>query len=155
MKLTQAQTMARELMSEHGVARDWKFSFDNAKKRFGRCSHQKRTIQLSAPITLLNDEAAVKDTILHEVAHALAGPGQGHNSVWKACCRQVGANPERCYDTADVVSPASPWKYQCPKCGVEAPVYRRPKQNARTAYACRPCWKSRRVKIKLDLISNA
>ena len=38
----------------------------------------------------------VRDTILHEIAHALVGPGHGHDAVWKRKCREVGARPERC-----------------------------------------------------------
>ena len=41
-----------------------------------------------------HDPDEVRDTILHEIAHALVGPGHGHDAVWKAKCVEVGAKPE-------------------------------------------------------------
>lgn len=98
MELRAAERLARELMSQHGLA-GWSFAWDRARRRFGTCSVERRRITLSAYLTHLNDEAHVRDTILHEIAHALA-PGDGHGARWKAACRRIGATPERCYREA-------------------------------------------------------
>lgn len=99
MDLGAAQTLARQLMDQHGLA-GWSFAWDRARRRFGSCNAHRRRITLSMYLTRLNDEAEVRDTILHEVAHALA-PGDGHGRRWKAACQRVGARPERCYREAD------------------------------------------------------
>ena len=44
----------------------------------------------------------MRDTILHEVAHALT-PGDNHGPLWRRVCRQIGARPERCYTNDAVI----------------------------------------------------
>ncbi len=34
-----------------------------------------------------------KDTVLHEIAHALVYKNAGHNPVWQAKCNEIGAIP--------------------------------------------------------------
>ena len=51
------------------------------KKRFGQCDRTTKTISLSKELTRINDISKVKDTILHEIAHALTKGG--HNREWK------------------------------------------------------------------------
>jgi hypothetical protein len=73
MKLADAQTLLLEKMVEHGLVNlGWKVNWDDAKKRFGYCSVSKKVISLSRPLTEANPESEVLDTILHEIAHALA-----------------------------------------------------------------------------------
>ena len=118
MNLYVARDLARTLMARHGLT-GWAFRFDHARRRFGSCSTVRKRITLSRPLTLLNEEAEVRDTILHEIAHALA-PGDGHGRAWKAACVRVGAKPVRCYTEATVVSPprrAAPYQVGCPRCG--------------------------------------
>lgn len=104
MNLDVAASMARELMDQHGLAH-WSFKFDRAARRFGSCQFTRRTITLSWKLTLLNDPDEVRDTVLHEIAHALA-PGDGHGRKWKAACIRVGAKPERCFRADQVTMPA-------------------------------------------------
>lgn len=85
---------------------------DSAKKRFGLCDMSSREISLSGPLTILNTDDEVRDTILHEIAHALAWElhkeNCGHDERWKAICGHIGARPDRTYDE-DVVQPDFPW----------------------------------------------
>jgi predicted SprT family Zn-dependent metalloprotease len=88
-------------LRRHGLAeRGWVGRFDRARCRFGCCWMARREISLSLALTELNDEAQVVDTILHEVAHALAferyGHGVGHDARWKAIAAQLGATPRAC-----------------------------------------------------------
>ncbi len=117
MNLFEARHLAKTLMHAHGL-HDWTFRFDHAKRRFGSCSSRKRVITLSKSLTTLNSIVEVRDTILHEIAHALT-PGDGHGEKWKNACVQVGAKPIRCYTDAEVVSP--------------------PRRAARYAIGCRTC----------------
>lgn len=107
MKLIEARCLALELMRQHGIG-NWAFSFDGAKKIFGRCWYRKRAISLSTYLTYLNDASTVRDVILHEIAHALSflnDKTTGHGHVWKMWCVRIGARPERCYDSCAVVAP--------------------------------------------------
>lgn len=116
MLLTTAEKLANDLLNEHGL-HDWTFEFDRAKRRFGYCSYKRKTISLSKHLVALNSEADVRDTILHEIAHALVGSNNGHNYKWRSMCITVGAKPERCYVDDEVVKPKHNYEGVCPNCG--------------------------------------
>jgi len=116
METMKARRMATELMRQH-LDSTWTLRFDNAKNRFGRCSYGKREISLSTPLVRLNDEDRVRQTVLHEIAHALAGPGAGHGYAWAAKCRELGIRPDRCFTAENTVIPDGNYKGTCPTCG--------------------------------------
>ena len=37
----------------------------------------------------------IKDTVLHEIAHAIVGGSHHHDNVWKACCNKIGCSLTR------------------------------------------------------------
>ena len=118
MDLAAAQAMAHQLMRDHGLGM-WRFGFDNARRRFGCCWVTRRVITLSRPLTILNSPQSVRETILHEIAHALT-PGDGHGSRWKEACMVVGARPVRCFTEKEVRVPAraaAPYVMCCDACG--------------------------------------
>ena len=115
MDLTTAEHIAKNLMAEHGlIAKGWTFVWDNTKRRIGQCRYGPMEIGLSAPFVLLNDEKLMRDTVLHEIAHALAGPGTGHGPQWKAIARSFGIKPSA-YES-DVTAPAGLWVGSCESC---------------------------------------
>ncbi len=89
MDLAAAHDLATGLLAEHGLT-DWRVEYDAAKRRAGVCRFSTRTIGLSAPLTVLHDEAMVRDTVLHEIAHALVGPSHGHDATWARTARAIG-----------------------------------------------------------------
>ena len=70
MDTRDALALARRLLAEHGLS-GWTVGLDRAKTRAGACHYSRRLITLSAPLTRLHTEDDVRDTILHEIAHAL------------------------------------------------------------------------------------
>lgn len=111
MELNAALTMGRELMAEHGLAH-WLLRLDRAKTRAGVCRATKREISLSAHLTRLHTEAEVRDTILHEIAHALVGPEHRHDSVWRRKALEIGSSGQRC-SSPDAPGVAGPWVGTC------------------------------------------
>ena len=132
MDLTEAATMGRRLLDEHGL-RDWTLVFDRAKRRAGVCRPGPRQIGLSAPLTRLHPVEEVRDTILHEIAHALVGPRHGHDKVWRAVARRIGCSGERCV-SADAPALEGDWVGTCPA-GHRVTRHRRPQRPA----SCRDC----------------
>lgn len=133
-----AQVLAEELMYNHGLL-DWKFCFDRAKKRFGRCDYTKKQISISASLTQLNSEEHVKDTILHEIAHALAGYEAGHGPKWKEIITQIGGKPNRCYGTEEIIIPKLKYTATCPQCSFS--LQRKTKPKPGKYIACVQCCK--------------
>lgn len=123
MKLEEAQELGLQLMREHGLlGAGWIFGFDRSRRRFGVCIPEKKRIQLSRVLTLLNETAPVRETILHEIAHALAylryQKSTGHDRRWREIAITLGASPVRCYDAKLIDTPELPYLVKCERHGV-------------------------------------
>ena len=91
--------MARRLMDEHGLT-GWTFAFVEAKRRLGNCHFQHRVIRISRTHSLEGSGEQIRDTVLHEIAHAIAGYEAGHGPLWKVTARRIGATPRaRAYES--------------------------------------------------------
>lgn len=134
MQLSDAKSLAEALMQQHGLV-GWRFEFDRAKRRFGCCHYTTKTISLSWELVQLNDESRVKNTILHEIAHALVGHRHGHDSVWRRKAREIGCDGNRCYSRNDTEIVKGKYKAVCPQCGYVHHRHRKPK----TVKACGVC----------------
>ena len=135
MKTYEVAPIARELMNQHGLVQ-WTFQFDRAKRRAGLCQHRRQTISISVNYVHRNTIEDIKDTILHEIAHALVGPGHGHNRTWKLMCVKIGAKPQRCCGE-HVDMPKGHWQALCKGCKKVFHKHRRPKYM--TGTYCRKC----------------
>jgi hypothetical protein len=135
MDLTDAAALGRRLLDQQGLD-DWTLVFDRAKRRAGVCRSSRREIGLSAPLTALHPETEVRDTILHEIAHALVGPQHGHDDVWRATARRLGCSGERC-SSKDAPAIDGDWVGVC-AAGHRVTRHRRPERPA----ACRQCARS-------------
>jgi len=134
MRLDEVEGLARRLMDQHGLD-GWELRFDGAKARAGICRFDRKVIGLSRHLMALFDRDEVTDTVLHEVAHALVGPRHGHDEVWKATARTIGASATRCVsEHAPAVHGA--WTGTCPK-GHHVMRHRRPLRVASCA-RCSP-----------------
>ena len=90
--LASIAAMARGLMDEHGLG-VWTFAFLEAERRLGDCNYDQRVIRIGRAHALDASDAEIRDTVLHEIAHALAGPEARHGPLWKAIAKRIGATP--------------------------------------------------------------
>jgi superfamily II DNA or RNA helicase len=92
MTRIEASSYLRDKLNHYGLT-DWSVRLSqNAESRFlGMCSHKDKTIILNAHHIDIHPTPDVKNTILHEVAHALT-PGHAHNDVWVAKAREIGCD---------------------------------------------------------------
>lgn len=132
MELHDARRLGRALLDEHGL-HDWDLVFDGAKRRAGICREGRRQIGLSAPLTQLHPDAEVRDTVLHEIAHALVGVRHGHDRVWRAAAVRIGCSGRRC-SAEDAPRIDGDWVGHCPA-GHRVTRHRRPERPA----ACKRC----------------
>lgn len=112
MELHRAAALAHRLLAEHGLA-GWTFAFDRARVRAGACHHHDRRITLSPHLTRLHDETQVRETLLHEIAHALVGPRHGHDEVWRAQALAIGSTGRRCYPAGEEPAVPGRWQGRC------------------------------------------
>ena len=91
-RLLEVAEHARALMDQHGIE-GWTFRFSAAQRRLGECREREKVILLSRRHAVSGAPGEVRDTILHEIAHAIAGAKAGHGPVWKAVAKRIGATP--------------------------------------------------------------
>jgi predicted SprT family Zn-dependent metalloprotease len=123
VKVADARALAADLMTQHRLT-GWRLVFDNARTRAGVCRFDRKEIGLSRVLTELHSVEQVTDTILHEIAHALAGPRHGHDRVWQATARRIGCSATRCVP-ADAPRVEGVWEGSCPA-GHRVTAHRRP-----------------------------
>lgn len=81
----------------------------------------------------------MRDTVLHEVAHAITfynyGKGHGHDSVWKRIVAGLGASPS----SEAHLEAYKPYRYtyKCPICGTETKTLRKYNNGIACAACCR------------------
>ena len=102
IKLHKVKEFANEQLKKWGLTgsydNDWCMEWDTkAVRRYGQCRYRKQEIGITKQLANINSIEESKDVVLHEIAHALTGPGHGHDAEWKRMCIKVGARPERCY----------------------------------------------------------
>ena len=115
---------ARALMTAHGVG-SLGFEFDRAKKRIGATHFVNvggdrwlaKKITLSQHYAALLSEDEIRETILHEIAHAKAGrcKGDAHGPAFKREARALGISGDRCKAVSQ--RPDYLWEGFCPSCG--------------------------------------
>jgi hypothetical protein len=112
--LDYASALARRLMNRHGLNK-WSFAFIDDKGLLGQCQNRKRRIVLSAVHVPFMKRADIRDTILHEIAHALTpAKAPSHGTEWKANAVKLGANPE--YRDAAPSGYQGAWEWKCSRC---------------------------------------
>ncbi|MCX6500858.1 MAG: SprT-like domain-containing protein [Microbacterium sp.] len=88
-ELNRVRGWAEALIALHLDA-SWSFGFDNAKRRAGLCDFGRKRISVSRYLAARYDDDENHQTLLHEVAHALAGSTAGHGPAWKRIAREIG-----------------------------------------------------------------
>ena len=122
MELISVQLLANRLLNEHELfKKGWRFSFDRAKRRAGCCRYSKKEITLAKAYAEQEELKEIKNTILHEIAHALVGPKHGHNEIWKQKALEIGCDAERYHF---VVFSKPKYKLTCSNSCFEATRYR-------------------------------
>lgn len=147
MDLPSAGQLANRLLEAHGLTEaGWTFAFNRRRRSLGLCRFDLKRIEISAPFTVLNPEAEVRNTLLHEIAHALTPPPRrgrahgdnawtAHGPAWRATCLRIGADPARLNLTA--AAPPGRYHATCPRCSKSHRRYRKPLANR--TYFCRAC----------------
>ncbi len=123
---------AEHLIATH-LDESWSFAFDNAKRRAGQCDYTRKRITVSRYLSARYDDDTNRQTLLHEVAHALAGPRAAHGPAWKRVARTIGYTGGVTHH-GETATELAPWVGVCPG-GHVAHRHRRPAR----AMSCAKC----------------
>lgn len=114
--------LTRTLIREHGLDADgWVALLIDTKSTLGRCNFTRKQIQLSKTYVDHNDTECIRQTILHEIAHALHGPcyknsaEKAHGPRWQRIARQIGVKAPKA--SKKVEMPERRYIAHCPSCG--------------------------------------
>lgn len=131
---------------------DWELKFTNQKRHLGYCRPRKKTISISRAFMESNPFPIMKDTLLHEIAHALHFIQTGktnHSNGWKKFALRVGCQPKRCASGEGLNMPEGKYVGVCPVCEKTTYFYRQVKRS----YSCSHCTKRYDPKFKLKIMS--
>ena len=107
--LERVRRWAEALIALHLDPAVWTFGFDNAKKRAGLCNYTAKRITVSRYLAARYDDDEIHQILLHEVAHALAGPARGARpDNGRRSPRELGYVGRRTHD-GEVAHDLAPW----------------------------------------------
>jgi len=125
MDLNIAESLVKNELSKHDL-KGYSFEWLCSKRVNGQCFYVSKIIKLSKTYVELNNFNNVYDTILHEIAHALAwkkGNDDGHGQYWKAICKNIGCSGKRLRTGS--IKAEYKHNYQCEKCKQNIGTYRK------------------------------
>jgi predicted SprT family Zn-dependent metalloprotease len=134
MDLKELEDLAGQELLKHNLT-GWTFAFANTKRRLGVCKYRAKRIEIAEYYASNSPRETVVDTLLHEIAHAIVGPGVGHGPAWKVAAMRLGATPRACETTATAIIQPGDWQATCPACQKTFHRFKRPK--SLTGYRCR------------------
>jgi hypothetical protein len=134
MDLKELEDIANREMMKHGL-HDWTFGLADTKRQLGVCKYRTKRIEIAEYYALNSSPQTVLDTLLHEIAHAIAGPAARHGPVWKAVAVRLGATPRACDNSPETVVTPGDWQATCPACKTTFHRYNRPR--SLSGYRCK------------------
>ena len=124
--LERVRHWAKALFALHLDA-SWTFDFDRATRRAGLCNFSRKRITVSRHLAERFDDDAIHQTLLHEVAHALAGPHAGPGVEWRRTARRLGYVGGVTHD-GPIADERARWRGSCPS-GHAFVRFRRPSRD--------------------------
>jgi len=140
MNITEARRLYTDLKNGYGL-NDWKVEFNNNVSRAGVCNYDKKTLFISKKILSHASDEQIKNTMLHEIAHALEYEKTGtsnHGWRFQNICHDIGCKVgygsemerDELFGTK-----YDKWTYTCQGCGQTFGTSRKMTTLARTKCA--------------------
>lgn len=93
MDRNRASKLCRAELDKHGLT-EWhvRLTSDPNQPFLGLCVYKDNSIILNAFHIDIHPDDEIINTIRHEVAHAIVGPGYGHSDTWATKAREIGCD---------------------------------------------------------------
>jgi len=118
----------------------WTFSYNKRKTILGLCAVGKKQISLSSYLINHNHDLEIwKETILHEIAHAIDFETRGktdHGIPWQNISKTIGCDPRAYCDHTELKIPTGKYTLRCKKCGTESNRNRIAKKKVACSLCC-------------------
>lgn len=138
-----ARKMYKDLAREHGLLeKGWKVMFNDRISSAGLCSDRKKVLYLSRKFLKDATNEQIRNTMLHEIAHALEFDKWGessHNWRFRNLCVEIGCDPDSNLNRETLYgNKYDKWTYTCKGCGAVVGTAKRLKNiDKRTCVTCR------------------
>lgn len=89
LKLLEVLYLTQYLLEKHSL-KDIEIKFLRHSDALGMCFNNGEKISLQISHAIYSEIDEIKNTILHEIAHALVGNEFMHNDIWKEKAKELG-----------------------------------------------------------------
>lgn len=115
---------------------NWKIKVSEKQKRsLGLCDQTNKELRFSKFLIENETELEIKNTLIHEVAHAMVGNKEWHWRKWIEMAKFLWLKNPKTYNTS---AKQPPWLYimQCPNCKEEISYFKKVKKTWKGCLNC-------------------
>ena len=131
IKILMAYNRALELLGLHNL-QDWSVSINGSRSALAFTDHIDKDISISKFFVYMSSKKQFDGVVLHEIAHALLGPGFGHGDEFLELCKKI--SPDDDYAKAWVDIGIRRYFFECPRCSYSG------YHNSKSDKACPECY---------------
>lgn len=113
-KIEMAKSVAEKLLAKHGLE-DWSIKTNKKRAVLAETWHNTKLISISKYFIRVAEKEEFEGVFLHEIAHALLGPGYGHGREFVDKCKSISSSAD--YASYGVSIPIRKYLLSCPECG--------------------------------------
>lgn len=143
-KLDQALARATELMGSNNLE-GWRINFDTRRAVIAEVFHREKVLSYSKYFVAIADKEQFDGVTLHEITHALLGPGMGHDKEFVELCTKISPNDHYARLCVDI--PLRKYILSCPECGYSGSHQSDEPKN------CVQCWNNNKI-VKFNVRKN-
>lgn len=118
MNKQEFKKLAQDYIEKYIPGHNYIFKYNKGYRRVGYCNIKDKIISVSEVLLEQAGFDEAMDTLLHEIAHAIAYEkynSYGHTQAWRNICCEIGAKPERVKEGL-ILKKKIRHVYQCPSC---------------------------------------
>lgn len=112
-KINIAIKSAEEMIAYHGL--DFSVMVNRRRVTLAETHHDDKTIFLSRWFIIATDKRTFEGVVLHEIAHAMLGPGFGHGEEFQELCGMISPTDDFILPHTGR-TPTQRYKYECEGC---------------------------------------